>query len=78
MLCKRCMNIMRSGTTYESNSRNGKPYSRRFYECKKCHDKFYIKEPNSQEYMNKALEKCRKNFREVYQHGTDISYILCK
>lgn len=58
MLCKRCMTVMNVGTTYEQN-RDGKPSYRRYHECKKCHDKFYTKEPNFQECINKALEKCR-------------------
>ena len=47
-----------TGTTYEQN-RDGKQSARRFYECKKCHDKVYTKEPNFQECMSKASEKCR-------------------
>lgn len=58
MLCKRCMTVMGTGTTYEQ-SRDGKSSARRFYECKKCHDKVYTKEPNFQECMSKASEKCR-------------------
>lgn len=52
------MTIMGTGTTYEQ-SRDGKPLARRFYECKKCHNKIYTKEPNFQECVNKASEKCR-------------------
>lgn len=58
MLCKRCMVAMESGTTYEQN-KNGRSSSRRFHECKKCHDKVYTKEPNFQEYMSKVTEKYR-------------------
>lgn len=58
MLCKRCMVVMGTGTTYEQR-KDGKSSSRRFHECKKCHDRVYTKEPNFQEYMNKALDKCR-------------------
>lgn len=58
MLCKRCMTVMGTGTTYEQ-CRDGKASARRFHECKKCHDKVYTKEPNFQECICKASEKCR-------------------
>lgn len=58
MLCKRCMIVMGTGTTYEQK-KDCKPSFRRFHECKKCHDKVYTKEPNFQEYMVKASERCR-------------------
>lgn len=58
MLCKRCLTVMATGTTYEQN-KDGKSSARRFHECKKCHDKVYTKEPNFQECMSKASEKCR-------------------
>lgn len=57
MLCKRCMTVMETGTTYEQRKNGGKPSARRFYECKKCHDKVYVREPNFQEYMSKASKK---------------------
>lgn len=58
MLCKRCMTVMATGTTYEQR-RDGKSSARRFHECKMCHDKVYTKEPNFQECMNKASDRCR-------------------
>lgn len=58
MLCRKCMIVMTTGTTYEQN-KEGRSSVRRFYECKKCHDKVYTKELNFQECMNKASEKCR-------------------
>lgn len=58
MMCKRCKTVMSVGTRYEQN-KDGNPSSRRYYECKKCHDKFYMKESNFREYMSKASEKCR-------------------
>lgn len=58
MLCKRCMTVMGTGTTYE-HDKNDRSLARRFYECKKCHDKVYTKEPNFQECMSKASERCR-------------------
>ena len=58
MLCKKCMVVMETGTTYEQN-KDGKPSAKRFHECKKCHDKVYTKEPNFQEYMNKASDRGR-------------------
>lgn len=47
------MVVMRTGTSYEQ-SRDGKPLSKKFHECKKCHDKVYVNEPNFQECMIKA------------------------
>lgn len=58
MLCKRCMTVMGTGTTYEQR-KDGKSSARRYYECKKCHDKVYTKEHNFQECMNKASDRCR-------------------
>ena len=54
------MTVMRPGTTYERN-KEGKSSTRRFHECRKCHDKVYTKEPNFQEYMNIAAQESRKN-----------------
>lgn len=56
MICKRCMTVMGTGTTYEQR-KDGKPSTRRYYECKKCYDRVYTKEPNFQERMSKASEK---------------------
>ncbi len=58
MLCKRCMNVMGTGTTYQQK-KDGKFLARRFHECKKCRDKVYTNEPNFQEYMSRISEKCR-------------------
>lgn len=60
MLCKRCMNVMKTGTRYEQNQ-DGKSSARRYYECqnKKCRHRVYTKEPNFQECMSNASEKCR-------------------
>lgn len=52
------MTVMAVGTTYEQK-KDGKPSHRRYHECRKCHEKVYTKEPNFQECINKALEKCR-------------------
>lgn len=59
MLCKRCMAVMRTGTTYEQRKDNGGASARRFRECRKCRDKVYTCEPNFQEYMNKVSNKYR-------------------
>lgn len=56
MLCKRCMTVMATGTTYKQE-KDGKSSARRFHECKKCHNKVYTKEFNFQEHMYKALER---------------------
>ena len=60
MLCKRCMAVMGTGTTYEQRKGKDKLLARRFHECKKCGDKVYAKEPNFQECINKASEKSRR------------------
>lgn len=58
MLCKRCMTVMGTGTTYEKK-KDGKSSARRYHECKKCGDRVYTKEPNFQKCMSKELERCR-------------------
>lgn len=55
MVCKRCMAVMATGTTYEQK-KDGKSSVRRFHECKRCGERVYTREPNFQEYMYKALE----------------------
>lgn len=57
MLCKRCVTVMGAGTTYERRKGDNNPLVRRFYECKKCRDRVYTKEPNFQECINDALVK---------------------
>lgn len=52
------MTTMRSGISYE-RSKDGKLFTRRFHECKKCHDKVYTKEPSFQECMSKSSENYR-------------------
>lgn len=52
MLCKKCMTVMETGTTYEQN-KDGKASAKRFYECKKCYNKIYTKDPNLKKYMKK-------------------------
>ena len=59
MLCRRCMTVMGTGTTYEQRKGDDKPSARRFHECKKCRDRIYTKEPDFQEYMQNASEKNR-------------------
>lgn len=56
MICKRCMVVMSTGTTYE-RKKVSKPSHRRFYECKCCKDKVYVNSPNFQEIMKKESEK---------------------
>lgn len=51
------MTVMEAGTRYEQNKDNGKSLARRYYECKKCKDRVYTKEPNFQEYINNAMER---------------------
>ena len=56
MLCKRCMTVMKSGTSYEQKQGQGKPSHRRYYECVKCHDRVYSNAPNFQEMIEKDRE----------------------
>lgn len=57
MLCRKCLVVMETGTTYEQNKENGKSLARRYHECKKCNNRVYTKEPNFQEYMDEAVKK---------------------
>lgn len=57
MICKRCMAVMETGTTYEQGNSRGGLLAKRFHECRKCKDKVYAKEPNFQEFVYKVLEK---------------------
>ena len=60
MLCKRCMVVMGTGTTYEQKKGQSKPSHRRFCECNNCKDRVYINSPNFQEVMKRESEKNRK------------------
>lgn len=57
MLCKRCMTVMESGTSYEQKKGQGKPSHRRYFECGKCHDRVYTNTPNFQEMLERVKEK---------------------
>jgi len=57
MLCRRCMTVMELGTTYEQKGRENKSTHKRFCQCPKCKDKFYINSPNFQEYLNTASKE---------------------
>ena len=46
------MSVMKTGTRYER--KDGELIARRFYECEKCHSRFYKKEPIFQNYLNKT------------------------
>lgn len=59
MICRRCLTVMGSGTRYEKKKGHDSPYYKRYFECKKCHDRVYTNAPNFQECMSKASEKCR-------------------
>lgn len=60
MLCKRCMVVMKSGTSYgQKKNSNGKGY-RRFDECPKCHERFFNNSPNFQETLVRETEKSRR------------------
>lgn len=53
MLCKRCMVVMKAGTTYEQKKGQNKPSYKRYFECNKCRDRVYANAPNFQEYLNR-------------------------
>ena len=55
MICKRCLIVMKPGTTYEH--KNGKNTARRYDECPKCYDKRYNNYPNFQEILVKVVQK---------------------
>lgn len=58
MLCKICMNAMGTGITYEQNKER-KSSDKRFYGCKKYHDKIHTKELNFHKFLSKASERWR-------------------
>ncbi len=60
MLCKKCMIVMETGTTYERKRYpNGKEKieHKRFCQCPKCKDRIYNNSFNFQETLNTALVK---------------------
>lgn len=59
MLCERCMVIMKSGTTYEQKKREREKQitHKRFCQCPKCKDRFYVDSINFQDYLVKASKK---------------------
>lgn len=57
MVCRRCNEIMKSGMRYEQNNERGKFSRKKYYVCKKCHDRVYVKTSTFQECLNKALGK---------------------
>lgn len=59
MLCKRCMTIMRTGTTYEPKKDGNGQTSKRFSQCPKCHEKIYKNSFNFQETLVREFDKRR-------------------
>ena len=57
MICSKCNILMKSGTRYEREDE--KSLTRRFHECKKCHNRIYTRKSNFQEYMSKVPKMCR-------------------
>lgn len=49
---------MKTGTTYEQK-KDGGTSARRYYECKKCHDKIYTKEKSFRECLVEAFEQTK-------------------
>lgn len=62
MLCNRCTVIMGTGTTYEQR-KDGRSSAKRYYECKKCHDRVYSKEANFHELLAKESERSKNNIK---------------
>lgn len=58
MLCKRCMTVMRGGTIYEQGGHD-RSFHKRYFECKKCHDRVYTNAPNFQECLDNASSRNR-------------------
>jgi hypothetical protein len=57
MLCKRCMVVMKAGTTYEQKGKDGGKRQishKRFCQCPKCKDRIYT---NFEEYLYDASRK---------------------
>lgn len=59
MLCNRCMTVMGTGTRYEQRKGQDRPSHKRYFECRKCHDRVYANAPNFQELLVKESEKSR-------------------
>jgi hypothetical protein len=57
MLCKRCMVVMKSGTSYEQKKNGNRKRYKRYDECPKCHEKIFSNAPNFQETLAKETEK---------------------
>ena len=53
------MTVMETGTRYEQNKGQDKPAHKRYFECKKCHDRVYTNTSNFQEMLKKESEKSR-------------------
>lgn len=52
------MTIMKTGTRYEQKG-HGNSSHKRYYECKKCHDRVYTNIHNFHEYLDNASIKSR-------------------
>ena len=57
MICRRCNEIMQLGTRYEHCDKQNKFLRKRYYDCKKCHNRVYVKTSNFQECLEKAQGK---------------------
>ena len=55
------MTVMETGTRYEQNKGQDKPAHKRYFECKKCHDRVYTNTFNFQEMLKKSQKKIEKN-----------------
>ena len=53
------MVVMGTGTRYEQRKGQDRPSHKRYFECRKCHDRVYANAPNFQELLVKESEKSR-------------------
>lgn len=56
MICKRCMVVMGTGTTYQKRGED-RTSSKRFFECRKCGDRIYNNASSFREYLNIEKKK---------------------
>lgn len=59
MLCRRCNSIMKTGTRYEQRKGQTRLSHKRYFECRKCHDRVYTNTSNFQELLVKEKDKNR-------------------
>ena len=53
------MTVMGTGTRYEHKKGQDKSSYRRYFECRKCHDRIYTNASNFQEMLARESEKSK-------------------